>query len=376
MRAAHASYFAGREADILALWDSPRQREAYAWFKLELANLRGAFRWATDRDDLDSAAAIAVYGSFLGIWLQRYEPIGWAEELIAPARAVDHRRLAQLYMLAAICFVAGRTDDAVGYADAGWGAMASGRFDKVPFELDAWAGGAYVAKGQPERWVELSRNVIAREPGSHIVARACLTFALNIAGAGDEARAVSEDLLAAADATDNPWLACAVLLAYGVSHREVAPTTAYDVLRRGLRIAKDSGNERAVSDFAASLSRVAATRGNPVDAFEYLALAIRNFYDAGSFTDLYSPLAILAVVFDRLGDHKRAATISGFALNPWTRSANRELATTITHLRELLGDRDYESFARVGEHMTNAAMAAYAFDQIDQARAELNAVSK
>ena len=29
VRAAHARYFAGREADILALWDSPRQREAY-----------------------------------------------------------------------------------------------------------------------------------------------------------------------------------------------------------------------------------------------------------------------------------------------------------------------------------------------------------
>ena len=376
VRDAHARYFAGRETDIMALWDGPRQRAAYDWFTIELANLRTAFRWATDRDDLDSAAAIAVYASFLGIWLQRWEPIGWAEELIAPARAVDHRRLAQLYMLAAICFVAGRTDDAVGYADAGWGAMASGRFDKVPFELDAWAGGAYVANGQPERWVELSRNVIAREPGSHTVARACLTFALNIAGAGDEASAVSEDLLAAADATDNPWLACAVLLAYGVSHREVAPITAYDVLRRGLRIAQESGNERAVSDFAASLSRVAATRGNPVDAFEYLALAIRNFYDAGSFTDLYSPLAILAVVFDRLGDYKRAATISGFALNPWTRSANRELATTITHLREVLGDETYESLARNGETMTTAAMVTYAYDQIDQARAELNTVAK
>ena len=39
-RAAHARYFAGREADILALWDSPRQREAYDWFTIELANLR------------------------------------------------------------------------------------------------------------------------------------------------------------------------------------------------------------------------------------------------------------------------------------------------------------------------------------------------
>ena len=40
VRAAHARYFAGREADILALWDSPRQREAYDWFTAELANLR------------------------------------------------------------------------------------------------------------------------------------------------------------------------------------------------------------------------------------------------------------------------------------------------------------------------------------------------
>ena len=52
-RDAHARYFAGREADVLALWDSPRQREAYGWFGLELANLRAAFRWAADHDDCD-----------------------------------------------------------------------------------------------------------------------------------------------------------------------------------------------------------------------------------------------------------------------------------------------------------------------------------
>jgi predicted ATPase/class 3 adenylate cyclase len=53
IRAAHSRYFAGREAEILALWDSPRQREAYEWFTIELANLRTAFRWAADQGDLD-----------------------------------------------------------------------------------------------------------------------------------------------------------------------------------------------------------------------------------------------------------------------------------------------------------------------------------
>ena len=68
---AHARYFAGREADILALWDSPRQREAYDWFAIELANLRTAFRWAADHGDLDAAATIATYAAFLGFWRRK-----------------------------------------------------------------------------------------------------------------------------------------------------------------------------------------------------------------------------------------------------------------------------------------------------------------
>ena len=119
VRTAHARYFAGREADILALWDSPRQREAYDWFTAELANLRTAFRWAADHGDLDIAATIATYAAFLGLVVENYEPIAWAEELIEPARAVDHPRLAVLYVMASQCYMTGRIEAAVGYSDAG-----------------------------------------------------------------------------------------------------------------------------------------------------------------------------------------------------------------------------------------------------------------
>ena len=37
----------------------------------------------------------------------------------------------------------------------------------------------------------------------------------------------------------------------------------------------------------------------------------------------------------------------------------------MTHLREVLGDESYESLANAGANMTTAAMAAYAFAQID-----------
>jgi hypothetical protein len=80
-------------------------------------------------------------------------------------------------------------------------------------------------------------------------------------------------------------------------------------------------------------------------------------------------LAILAALLDRLGRYECAATISGFAANPWTRSTNAELDAAIKHLREALGDDGYESLAHRGAAMTNAEMATYAFEQIDRVRA-------
>ncbi len=87
-------------------------------------------------------------------------------------------------------------------------------------------------------------------------------------------------------------------------------------------------------------------------------------------------MPILTALYDRLGRLEPAATIAGFAIDPFTSAALPEITTTITHLREVLGDQTYESLARRGETMTTAAMVTYAYDQIDQARTELNAVSK
>ena len=175
VRTAHARYFAGREADILALWDSPRQREAYDWFTAELANLRTAFRWAADHGDLDIAATIATYAAFLGFLVENYEPIAWAEELIEPARAVDHPRLAFLYVMASQCWMAGRIEAAVRYSDAGQMVIGSGR-DEVPFGIEGLLGAAYMAIGQPERWVEWCRAQLARGRDTHTLTRACLVI--------------------------------------------------------------------------------------------------------------------------------------------------------------------------------------------------------
>ena len=118
-----------------------------------------------------------------------------------------------------------------------------------------------------------------------------------------------------------------------------------------------------------------------MSAFDHLTLAIRNWHNAGDTTSIRVPPAILAALFDRLGfdrlgRYEPAATIAGFALSPLAAAGVPEITTAITHLREVLADQTYESLARKGETMTTAAMVTYAYDQIDQARTELNAVSK
>ena len=80
-----------------------------------------------------------------------------------------------------------------------------------------------------------------------------LAIALKLAGADDEATAAADELLAAADATDNPNLAAWALFAYGMAYRDVAPAAAYEALRRGLTIAQDSGSRLTESSIAGDL---------------------------------------------------------------------------------------------------------------------------
>ena len=141
-------------------------------------------------------------------------------------------------------------------------------------------------------------------------------------------------------------------------------------------IAQDSGNRSRASALATVLALLEAEQGDTVSAFDHLTLAIRNYHNAGNTTTIRVPLASLAALFDRLGRYEPAATIAGFALNPIAAAGVPEITTAITHLRDVLGEQTYESLARKGEAMTTAAMVAYAYDQIDQARTELNGVSK
>lgn len=196
---------------------------------------------------------------------------------------------------------------------------------------------------------------------------------------GDEARAASDGLLAAADTAGTPSTACFALLSYGIAHIDVDPTAAYDSLSRAVTVAQQSGNRQLEVAAAVTLSILTtadggpmgrATHADPTDALEFLAVTIRRYHEAGSVSLLRYPLAILTAVLDRLGYHEPASTISGFAATAMTHAAYLQIETAIFHLREVLGDQTYESLASEGARTGVSTMVAYALEQIDHARAD------
>ena len=370
-RSAHARYFAARHTHLLELWDSPRQRDAYDWFTVELANLRNAFRWAADVGDLDTAATIATYAGFLGLAVATYEPLGWAEELVEPATAVNHAQLGALCAMASQCWMNGRLDDGVRFAARAIHALNEGGTSDAPYGIDGLIGGAYVTGGLPVPAVDWYSSQLERGRDPYTLNRVGLTLALLIAGRSDEAVEMAGGIVDAAEATRNPYALSHALFTAAFAFSDNNPGSAIAASRRGLDIARETGNRANESHLLATLSRLRGQGRDPMAAFDYLTLAIRKYHDAGNTTNIRHTFAILATLLHRVGRDEPAATILGVGATPFVVAAFPETELAITQLKAALGDSVYERLAPAGLAMPNATMVTYAYEQIDQARAEL-----
>jgi hypothetical protein len=161
-----------------------------------------------------------------------------------------------------------------------------------------------------------------------------------------------------------------------VAHGIVRPDRAREAMHRGLAIARDSGNRFNETHVTANLAQLEVEGGDPLSALDHIGLAIRQMHESGNMVTIRSPLTNLAIFLDRVGRYQPAATIAGFAFSPLTATTFPNINNAIAHLHQVLGEQVYQSLARTGAEMTTVGVVTYAYDQIDQARAELNSVSK
>ena len=89
--------------------------------------------------------------------------------------------------MASLCYMAGRIDPAIRYTEAAQTAISGGSDDHVPYGAEGFLGGAYLAVGQPERWIQWCRAQLARGLDAHAYVTANLVIGLAVAGSVDDA---------------------------------------------------------------------------------------------------------------------------------------------------------------------------------------------
>ena len=319
--------------------DSATHTRGYA---IELANLRSAFRWAADRGDLDTAGDIASYAASIGSRVEQYEPVGWAEELLDPAKAVGHRRLAQLYAMAALCNLAGRTEDALEYSEHAQAAIESGRFDPVPHESEAFLGGPYLSMGEPRGGSTGANKVIARDSGAAIYCPCVPRPGPHQRRRGEEAIAASTDSERCRDIRQS---AHRLLGTPRIRGRLPRCRTAHRFCRPspGLTIAQESGNRQILSNLAAGsctiggYRRGAQGRLRPIDPGDPQSVRFRQLLPvaqpAGGIGRVVRPTRTLSSRCHHRGVRRHAMA----------RATQPQINTAITHLREVARRRGLPS---------------------------------
>ena len=371
IRLAHAAYFAAREADLEALWNSPRQREAYAWFLTELPNLRSAFRWAADEAQLELAAVIATYAAFLGAAVENLEPVTWVEELIPPASAVEHPRLALLQTLASQCWMPGRAEDSARYSDAALQTLSARPLAAMPFGMDGLLGAGYLVSGQAARAVDCYRLRLACGADSKGLNRVGLALALAAVGDADGALAAVEGVIGDPGLRRNPYVLSFAQMAHTAVLVGIDPVRALEVARCGLESAHDSGNRAIATHLMSVHSLAMANCGDPVAALDQICAVIPHYLDSGNLTNLRCSLAILSTILSQAERRDAASTILGFAANRFVLASIPQTGTTIADLQDNLGSDRFQTLRVRGEAMTVPEIVAFAEHEIADLRAEL-----
>jgi predicted ATPase/fructose-specific component phosphotransferase system IIB-like protein len=353
----HAAYFAANALKHWELWDGPNQRMALDWVDVELANLRAGFRRATEQGDLDTAAAIAAHTAMLGFALQRLEPVGWAEEILPAATAGELAQLPRLYTAASLCALTDRAEAGVGYAQTAVELETTQSFDPFGNEWGRyWEAVSNVYAGRIERALEIFAGVATQTGPAHVCGLCGQTQMLPLLGRDEEATAIAEETLAAAQARANPYLVAWAFYAYSFAYGRIDPDRALDMFSRGLAFAREHRLPFWEANILREAARVEAVHGDVYRALTLYDSAIDSFHQAGNLTNLSIALASLAVVF---------GTTSHMSTNIVGKR------TLLGHLRSVLGSAAFERCNSTGAAMEPADAVGYARQQIRLALIEL-----
>jgi predicted ATPase/class 3 adenylate cyclase len=369
-RLRHAQFFAQDSEIHFRIWRSPQTAVAHRWVEREMDNLRAAFRWAMDHEEVDLAARLNI--GDMGRYVLREEAAGWAAETIDAARRVRHPRLTVLLTWAASCaWGLGRLEDAKRYGEEAISLAGHPDFEHYP-----WAYGdlAFVAgyEGDLERALTLVQEGAALDADRED--RMCLAhvpYFMAISGRRQEAMAATDDIVATVEEAGLPIAILTAHYGKGQAFAHADPPTALAAFERVVAIARDSGNRMFETAAIPEIAILQARSGDTVGALRSFRQMLDAWHGAAELLLISHGIGQLVVLFERLGRHAAAAVLHGaivrmYPSNPFV----QELPDTMRRVRKALGDARFEEARRRGAALAVHETVDYAQGQIRQALPE------
>lgn len=375
MRHQHAAFFARQSGEFFDFWRSPLERKAYEWLDLEINNLRVAFRWALDNNDVDIAARIASDVGDMARFRLREEAANWAEEIVDKARAANHKRLAVLLTwCASSAWAFSRFDDAKRF-----GEEALSLRDNPDYDPFIWAFGdlAFVSifSGDIPGAVALLKE--GAEHPTDRVDRFMMAFHLFImatAGYAEQAAEIADDYVRKVDAAGVPMSIAVVYAAKGAAIEGTAPAAALNAYEHGLSVARAAGTRFMETLIAPRIAALHARGGEPLAALQGFERMLMSFGEATDIASVSAWRASLAVLLAKLGHHEAAATLHGtFAGVIDASGVVPEHPAAIAHVRAALGESAFTTATERGAAMSLREASNYAIDRVRLGLETLNA---
>ena len=300
VRHLHASYFAAEATAAWERWNGPEQRVALDWVEREFADLRAAFRWATDHDDLSAAASIAAHTTLVAMVLQRFEPVGWAVELLPAAVEAD------LTALPACTWRPACARSRGGPTNRSATPGRPRRSRRIPGTTPSKRAGA--SRGRPSGIAtpgvstggsEICDVLVAQEGLAHLIGLIFSTAVLPGVGRSEEARAVADDAVGAARARQNPFWIAFALEAYARAYADKDPGLAMDAMDEVLDYTREHRLPFFEANTLREIAALEAVLGDPGQALELFDSAVASYHRAGNHGSVATTLAQVAVLFSQ-----------------------------------------------------------------------------
>jgi predicted ATPase/DNA-binding SARP family transcriptional activator len=322
-----------------------------------LDDLRAAWSWARDADEVDLAVRLAAALTRYAYWRLRSDLLAWGTWVAAAVPA--HPRLAVAYAAAAAnAWADGRLQDARDLARRGVEVAGGPAAPAAAAPLEA-LGDVAMLTGDLAAALEAYRGVaaIATPDDPAELAIATANQALTLAYAGDnQAATAAETAVATALASANPTALAMARFAQGEALADIDPVRASAALEEAVRRAREVGNRFVAGTALTALVALRGRHGPPEDALSLFRDAVDHWRTSHNRALLVTTLRNLVVLLARTGRDEAAAALAATLHEAApTRSYGVEAAritTALAAVRRRLGDAAYDGAWTTGATRT------------------------